>query len=58
MIDPAFMVSKQHGEFYEKNGRLYMGTFHPAALLRNPANKPEALADFKKIEKKLIDTKH
>ena len=23
-----------------------MGTFHPAALLRQPQNKPEAFADF------------
>jgi len=25
---------------------LFMGTFHPAALLRQPQNKPEAFADF------------
>ncbi len=26
-----------------------MGTFHPAALLRNPNNKPAAFEDFIKI---------
>ncbi len=29
-----------------------MGTFHPAALLRNPANKPAALEDFQKLREK------
>ena len=40
------MVTKQHGEFFEMNGRKVMGTFHPAALLRNPNQKPEAFEDF------------
>ena len=30
-----------------------MGTFHPAALLRNPANKPAALEDFQKLREKI-----
>lgn len=36
LIDKNFRVTQQHGEFIEKNGILLMGTFHPAALLRNP----------------------
>ena len=46
LIDPAFKVTRQHGIFYEKNGFLMMGTFHPAALLRNPRQKPEGLEDL------------
>ena len=30
----------------EKGGILFMGTFHPAALLRQPQNKPTAFEDF------------
>ena len=30
-----------------------MGTFHPAALLRNPAQKPDALADFLSLRNKM-----
>jgi DNA polymerase len=30
-----------------------MGTFHPAALLRNPANKPDTLSDFQKLREKI-----
>jgi DNA polymerase len=53
LIDPDFKVTKQHGEFIERNGVLMMGTFHPAALLRNPNNKPAAFDDFLKIREKL-----
>ena len=35
IIDEGYKVTKQHGEFIEKGGVLMMGTFHPAALLRN-----------------------
>ena len=41
-----FSVTKEHGQLYEKGGILFMGTFHPAALLRSPQNKPAAFADF------------
>ncbi len=46
LISPDFKVTKQHGEVFDKNGFKIMGTFHPAALLRNPNQKPEALKDF------------
>ena len=49
LINPDFAVTKQHGELHRRNGRLIMGTFHPAALLRNGANKAPTLADFEKI---------
>lgn len=46
IIDPGFKVTKQHGQWVEKGGIHMMGTFHPAALLRNPGNKPGALEIF------------
>ena len=46
IIAPDFKVTKQHGQFVERNGVYLMGTFHPAALLRNPNNKPAAFDDF------------
>ena len=36
LIRKDFRVTREHGQFIEKNGTLMMGTFHPAALLRNP----------------------
>lgn len=49
IIYPDFKVTKEHGEFTQRNGVYLMGTFHPAALLRNPNNKPFALEDFQKL---------
>ena len=53
LISPYFKVTRQHGEWISKNGTLMMGTFHPAALLRNPNNKPAAFEDFLKIRDEL-----
>ncbi|MBQ9963558.1 MAG: uracil-DNA glycosylase [Clostridia bacterium] len=52
-ISPDFKVSRQHGEFFEKDGVLYMGMFHPAAILRNPNQKPVAFVDFVKLRDKI-----
>ena len=46
MIRQDFSVTREHGQFFEKGGILFMGTFHPAALLRQPQNKPAAFSDF------------
>lgn len=53
LISKDFKVTKQHGEFIEKGGMLFMGTFHPAALLRNPNQKPDALEDFLALQRKI-----
>ena len=55
LISPDFKVTKQHGQFIEKNGTLLMGTFHPAALLRNPNQKPQALEDFVALREKIME---
>lgn len=49
LISADFKVTKQHGEFFDKNGVLMMGTLHPAALLRNPNQKPMAFEDWLKL---------
>ena len=54
-MKPDFKVTKEHGQFFEKNGVLMMGTFHPAALLRSPGNKPDAFEDFRKLRDKISE---
>ena len=53
LIDPQIKITKEHGVFTEKNGVLMMATLHPAALLRNPNNKPAAFEDFLALRKKI-----
>ncbi len=53
LIDPEFKVTRQHGQFVCKNGVWMMGTFHPAALLRNPAQKGDAFRDLVAVRDKI-----
>ena len=53
MIRTDFSVTKEHGTFVQKNGVWFMGTFHPAALLRQAQNKPAAFADFVALRDKI-----
>lgn len=55
IIDPEFKVGRQHGEWVRKNGVWMMGMFHPAAILRNPNQKPDAFADFLKLRDKVLE---
>lgn len=49
IIKPDFKITREHGQFFKK-GNIYMtATLHPAALLRNPAQKPAAFDDFLKL---------
>ena len=53
LISPDFKVTRQHGEFFHKNGVWMMGTLHPAALLRNPSQKPDGFSDFLALRDKI-----
>ena len=53
LIQPDYRVTRQHGEWVEKKGVYMMGTFHPAALLRNPRQTQLAFADFLSLREKV-----
>ena len=46
MISPDIRITKEHGKFIKKDGVWMKPTFHPAALLRNAGQKPDAMSDF------------
>jgi DNA polymerase len=49
------------GRWIQRDGVWYMPTFHPAALLREPAKKREAWHDFRLVIDKyreLVDPQH
>ena len=53
IIKPDIKITKEHGIFFEKGNVLMMATLHPAALLRNPNNKPAAFEDYLKLQEKI-----
>lgn len=44
-------ITKEHGKVFVKNNVFMIPTFHPAAILRNPNFKPQAIEDFKTLQK-------
>lgn len=48
-ISPDFKITKEKGEIISKNGRNYMATLHPAAILRNINQKPGTLEDLETL---------
>jgi len=53
LLGPSASVTKSRGRFFEVDGRLVAVTFHPAALLRFPANKKLAWEDLKMVMRAL-----
>lgn len=53
LIDPGFSITRDHGKFFDKHGTFFMATYHPAALLRYPANKPAVFGDFVALRDKI-----
>ena len=51
LIDKNAKITRIRGEWHEKDGILYMPTFHPAALLRDPSKKRPDWEDMKKVKK-------
>ena len=53
LIREDFKISREHGQWFEKNGVRMMAVYHPAALLRDPRRRPEAFDDFKALQSKI-----
>ncbi len=53
LIKPDFKITKEHGQWFEKNGVQMTALYHPAALLRDPNKKPETFVDLKSLQAKI-----
>ena len=53
LIRPDFKITKEHGQWFQVDGRESMAMFHPAALLREPRRRPETFQDLKSLQKKI-----
>lgn len=48
---PGKMISKEHGNIYEQDGRSYFLSYHPAVALYNGSYRDVMLGDFQKLNK-------
>ena len=53
LIKPDFRITKEHGEWFLKNGCLMTAVYHPAYLLRDPRKKNDMLLDMQRLKSKL-----
>lgn len=53
LIDPDFRITRQHGQWFDRQGRRIMATYHPSALLRDPGKRPEAFMDLRELRKEI-----
>lgn len=51
IIKDDFKITREHGQWFEKNGVKIMAIYHPSALLRDPDKRPETFVDLKTLQK-------
>lgn len=56
LIDPDYRITKQHGQWVEKNGVWMTAIYHPSALLRDVSKRPETFDDLLSIRRKIRQT--
>ena len=54
-IKEDFKITKEHGQWFTKDGIMVMALYHPAALLRDPRRRPETFEDLKTLQKAIRD---
>ena len=53
MIKEDFRITREHGQWYERDGRRLIATYHPSALLRDPSRRPETFDDLKSLQSEI-----
>ena len=46
LIKPDFRITKEHGQWFVKDGVSHMAIYHPSALLRDVSKRPETFTDL------------
>lgn len=55
ILGPDVRITRDRGRWFERKGVLFLPTYHPSALLRDPAKKREAWEDMQRLRDKLIE---
>ena len=53
LISDSFRITREHGQWFDVNGRRIMATYHPSALLRDVSKRPEAFSDLRTLRKEI-----
>lgn len=55
IIYPDYKITRDHGNWVDRNGIWMTSFYHPSALLRDPSKRPETFEDLLSLRKKVID---
>ena len=55
LIHEDYKITREHGQWVERNGIYMTAIYHPSALLRDPKRRPEAFEDLIRIREKLME---
>lgn len=53
LIDRDFRITRQHGQWIQKDGIWMMAIYHPSALLRDVGKRPETFDDLISLREKI-----
>lgn len=53
LIDSKFRITREHGQWVQRNGIWMTAIYHPSALLRDPGKRPETFDDLISLRSKL-----
>ena len=53
LIRPDFRITREHGQWVEKNGIWMTAIYHPSALLRDVSKRPETFDDLISLREKI-----
>ena len=53
LIREDFKITREHGQWFDVDGRRYMAIYHPSALLRDPSKRPETFVDLKTLQREI-----
>ena len=54
-LGPDIRITRDRGRWFERKGVWMMPTYHPSALLRDPAKKREAWEDMQSLRDRLME---
>jgi len=57
LIDPDYRITRQHGQWTERNGIWMTAIYHPSALLRDVGKRPETFDDLLSLREKIKELK-
>jgi DNA polymerase len=52
-IGPDFRITREHGQWFQVQGRPAMALYHPSALLRDLTKRPETFVDLKQLQQEI-----